>query len=418
MKKYLPLIIAGGVVAALLIVLLVTGGKKGKSSKSSAESGTVESVTEIARNDYAGAYSRLVKIQQDVADKLEILDEHNYKVQQGNPEDYWSENDFFFLNLLPVYTKELEYTQYLNESDDFSTLADYIKTSLEDLGYENPSVRRNAENDYYISYKGTFTNKNTGTKGTGKKTLHAVYDAGTNSFRVTSSIKLTYDNSVCDDFFYEFREIGPREYAVQNDNERLSVKYNDSGEITSFYYSALNNTESGNYKAYFDETEYKALYNDCGFTGILYEIPGYEDIYYGEMPKGGIRYFSGHYDGNQRYWITENKNNIDNIGIDLSAENDYKQIPPMAILGRYTIDDNSLFNEKITDGKAWVMAGIEFKETVAYENKTLTMMTTNDLTKEKSSFSVMEVISPEQLKEDAALLRDAGIAENTLNSIQ
>lgn len=78
----------GKIKIALSLIILSVGmsGCQGK-----VQQDKKEKILEIAQNDYAGAYQRLTILQNDVLDKMSILENHNYKIMEGNPDDYWSE---------------------------------------------------------------------------------------------------------------------------------------------------------------------------------------------------------------------------------------------------------------------------------------------------------------------------------------
>ena len=182
---------------------------------------TEEALVEIAQNDYAGSYVRLTQVQNDILEKMQILENHNYEVQKNNPTDYWADDKFYFLDFLPVATGDLKYTESFNEIDNFDDVATYVKGILETDGYTDVVVNKKDNNDYILKYRGFFTNKATWAKDYGYKTMEVKYDAGKNRFKASSSIRFNGANISTNDFFYEFAEIKEGVYALQNDTERL-----------------------------------------------------------------------------------------------------------------------------------------------------------------------------------------------------
>lgn len=62
----------------------------------------------VAPNDWQGAFSRLAKIQTDVMNTTSILDEHNYTIVQGQPDDYWNNEEFHYLKFIPMNSSLLD----------------------------------------------------------------------------------------------------------------------------------------------------------------------------------------------------------------------------------------------------------------------------------------------------------------------
>lgn len=344
---------------------------------------TEEAPVEIAQNDYAGSYVRLMQVQNDILEKMQILENHNYEVQKNNPTDYWADDKFYFLDFLPVATGDLKYTESFNEIDNFDDIATYVKGILETDGYTDVVVNKKDNNDYILKYRGFFTNKATWAKDYGYKTMEVKYDAGKNRFKASSSIRFNGANISTNDFFYEFAEIKEGVYALQNDTERLLVYYNKKGKVSKFYYSVLKTNDSQNMLDFFDYEERSELVLNYGFDGTVYAIPDTEDLYIGYMKNNSYKIFKTDTDEYGGLHISE-------VGESALTGLDGTTVSIVGVKGFYDTDNNSMYKVLSSIDKDWVFEANSFSETISYENKVLSVMTVNDFTGEVSDFSVRD----------------------------
>ena len=76
----------------------------------------------VASNDWAGAFNRLAKVQSDVMASTQILDNHNYSIIEGNPDNYWNNENYHYLRFVPMDSKILPYTQYFTSDVDIASI--------------------------------------------------------------------------------------------------------------------------------------------------------------------------------------------------------------------------------------------------------------------------------------------------------
>lgn len=355
---------------ALSLIILSVGmsGCQGK-----VQQDKKEKIIEIAQNDYAGAYQRLTILQNDVLDKMSILENHNYKIMEGNPDDYWSDADFYFLHFLPVYDDYLQYTSVLNEIDNWADIQAYMKQVFENAGYKCETVLKKEPNNYKLQYSGTFTDTVNWQESYGKMTLDCIYDPSSNRMQVDS--ELSMGNYIISDF-YQFAELSKGKYAIQNGTERLYTEYDETGNLVNFYYSVLPTVESVNIQNFIDSetaTSIREKYNYNGEINV-YRVLTAENIYVWYLTNGDSVYFAKDPDKNH-YIITE-----------------APTIPVMkaSASGYYNPEDNSIYNDLKKIDKDWVFEAGAFKETIAYENQEIKASSTNIFTGEIKEFLVQE----------------------------
>lgn len=368
MKRFLSLLLVG-----IISLSMVGCGNTNQKEQN-------ETILQIAQNDYAGGYLRLTTLQQDVLEKMKILEAHNYEVMSGNPTDYWAEDNFYFTNFLPVYNEQLSFTSVLNEIDDFAAIQTYIASQLEGHGYNSKIILKKEPHNYKLKYDGTFTNTTTWKKEGGTLDLDCIYDPSSNRIKVSSALSFS-QNTVYD--FYEFAELSKGKYVIQNNKERLYAEYNDAGEITSFYYSSLPDVNSLKIKANMNNSEYYTLQSDYGFDGYVYEVPNIEN-YISGLKNLYVSYFSN---GDAIYFIyNEDTNRYTQI-----TDFDHSKVKRASATGFYNEKEDSIYLDIESINSDWVFEAGYFNQTVKYENGELTVMNTNILTKELSEFTVKEI---------------------------
>lgn len=357
----------------------------GKSNQNQETPSTeIETPIIIAQNDYAGAFQRLNQIQTDVINTMSLLETYNYDVQKGNPTDYWSEQ-YFFVEFLPVYSSVMEETKIINEIDDFSTIQNYLQEQYENLGHTKISITKEEAHHYIIKYDDYFMNRETLKRQYGTRTMEIIYDASSNRFRVESKIRFNSKGEYEPDFFYEFAQLEKGVYAIQNDTERMYVKYNDDGTLKTFNYTVLGKSEIEKAEEILSFLDYKAFKSDYG-EGILYKIPNADNQYVSFYEGAQVMYFS----------IDKNINTIT-----LLEQADDYILNRSAVKGYYDKDNDSIYTRLSNINEAWVTESDYFKKHIIYNNtgeeQTLSVQTINPLTKEKEEFELIANISEEDI---------------------
>lgn len=355
-------LLAGTLIFGIFLINILENGFNFPLKKSNENIQEQETV-QIAQNDFAGAYSRVVQLQNDVINSLDILQNSNYEIQQGNPDDYWSNDKYYFLSFYPVYEKELQYISMLNEINDFADIQNYITEQLENAGQKNISIYKEDTNHYFVSYR-TYK-ESRGLKDTNYRYeyIDVFYDASHNGFRVVATVDATSSSNAkqLPLWFYEFSEIKKNTYALQNDTERLYVEYNDDHEIQYFAYINLLTGENAVYTKNNDsnteQNENYDLNND-----IIEQIISNHDE-------------------------TEQNTEIQTIETELEEETEI-DIYQRGFLNYET--DSIFLNSKSID-RNWVydIANTwDYSSYIVYDSKSLNVTTTNMLSKEKESIII------------------------------
>lgn len=196
-----------------------------------------------ARNDWYGGISRISKIRNDAVSVVSVLDNHNYDIISGNPQDYWSD-DYFFLNFNPMDSDYIKYTVYLNEQESWDVISNNITTILANEGKENIYMNKIEPNRYCITW-GAFgslvpvgvTNAHLTIQ------LDCTYDPNHNWLQMIETSNAYSYGKFCEDEFYEYAELDKYHYVIQNEKERLYISYKENGDIESLYYSILGNND-------------------------------------------------------------------------------------------------------------------------------------------------------------------------------
>lgn len=256
------------------------------------DKGNEEIIEEIARNDFAGAYDRLSVIQNDILGICNVLEENNYIIMNGNPSNYWSDNGYFFLNLLPIYEEDMKYVSVFNEENDFSEIKAYVTDLLINDGIQEGDilVSKLGTNQYQVTYTGKFDNLLNGAYC--NKTINVIYDAEKNRFKVScyyEPFNNTYDEK-WNLFFCEFAQVNKNVYVAQTESERLYIVYNDDKTVSEFYYTLIDPNEEINVNSLLVNNT-KINLRDYGFNGMVRKIEGYEDLYVAYLQRGVIQYF-------------------------------------------------------------------------------------------------------------------------------
>ena len=227
MKKFLCFLLSG------LLILPLTGcGNKQEETE----------VVTVARNDWYGGVTRISKVRNDAKSIVSVLNNYNYDIVLGNPQDYWSE-DYFFLNFNPVNSSHIVYTTYFNEDEDWNTISTNIKTVINsrDDGSEYIRSDKLAEHHYSLDFIEPRYSKEYNKTKNSTINLTCIYDATHNWLQMEEKTESLKDplHTFYEEEIYEFAEIEKGKYALQNETDRMYITYNDKGEVDTLYYSIL-----------------------------------------------------------------------------------------------------------------------------------------------------------------------------------
>lgn len=363
MKKTLMLI--------LLVGITISSIGCGKQESVSTEDASVkEEVVEVARNDWYGAYCRIAKLADDARSTIETLEKNNYNIVQGNPSDYWSDGYFSF-TFNPTESKYLPYTQYINETDDWSIISEAVNTAVTaDFELTDFTATRKVENQYSINWSGYADFDLLNKKDTFlTRTLKCTYDASHNWLQMLENTSLYEDNTPFEEDIFEYAELRKNTYVIQAAKTRLYCEYNDNGKIKTMYYSKLKNEPRDGVVLYdFDKP---MTFNDY--------------IQYGQTGEEPIK---------------------DTVIYDLSSYNPWI----------YHSDTDSIFLDMNNIDENWVLSGESIDEFIIYEDGVLLFRVRNKLTNEFEGFIISDVILEPIKNEEDGLFYDP--VTNELTSME
>lgn len=303
----------------------------------------------VAQNDWAGGFNRLAKVQSDVMEKLSILDSHNYEIIMGNPENYWANEDFRYLHLVPVNSEFLPYTSYFNEIEDFSVIQQNITNAFSESGYELVDVQKIDVNHYLLNIAYKDLSWRTFEKVYKQKEIECIYDASHDWLQMSTNVSENFSENKVEEDLYEFAQLTENTYIIQNENERLYAVY-ENGILKEFYYSILPDVTKSIAADYYAEDNEKDM----------------EEIYAGIMSAGETITAIGEEENPEE--------DIENIGL------------------HYSKQDNSIFKHLDKCTPEWVTAAENLKGNISYVNGTLSVSVKNKLTEEMESFAIKEII--------------------------
>lgn len=321
-------------IAALLFSLLAFAGCSQKKQEDNSLS--------FAQNDWAGAFKRLAKVQADVMKVTSVLDTHNYAIIEGNPDDYWANDEFRYLHFVPMDSSLLPYTAYLNEVEDFSVVQANITSAFEETEYQLASIDKIAPHHYNMEITMHDLSWRSFEEVYKRKTVECIYDASHDWLQMSTAVKEDFFKEKYEEDLYEFAEMSAGEYAFQNEKERMYVLYNEDGSIKEFYYSILPDVTKTIAEEYYriEEEEQLRIEEAYGVEHNLDElVPG---------PETG------------------------KVGL------------------YYTKEGNSIFHDLSKCGKDWVFQAEKLKTRISYSNHTLSVSVLNKLTGQEESFVIEE----------------------------
>ncbi len=332
------------IIAMLLCLVTVLAGCSAKTEE--------EDVIVIAQNDFAGAYYRLTNMQNDTIALVEEMHQSNLEAQLRNPNDYWAEDEFFFLDYLPAYNADIADLAMLNEVDDWASISQYIISQIiANHGAIEGHIyaSKNDINNYSISYSKSFYNPLKQNSEHGTKYMDVIYEGSINSFRI-EGYTIFQSGGYVDDFFYEFAEIAPMTYIVQSDYERLFVSYDEFG-INTFAYSEIMTLDRG------DEV-----------------LPGVK--------------------------ISDNELTVNVNFLETTSETDQigSETNPYRDENAYHSDEDSMFSNLAGIDISWVVdyEDTVYSKTIFYDREKTNVTTTNVLTKEQTLLTIYPPIVDEE----------------------
>lgn len=325
----------------------------------------------VAPNDWHGAFSRLAKIQTDVMNTTSILDEHNYTIIQGQPDDYWNNEEFHYLKFIPMNSNLLGYTQLFQSGVDVSALQETMSTMLSEAGYTLASLSEVGVNHYTFSL--TYHDKSwrSWTNVYKEKNVDCVYDASHDWLQMSTSVSEDFRGQNYEEELYEFADLGDKTFALQNEKERLYVKYDSDGKISEYYHTVLPDVTESMAKEFYAEQNTEDADIQKVYEGIVNADNGSKTE---KMPK------------------------------EETAEEETYGI-------YYTKADNSIFKHLDSVKPEWVQAAGNFQSIIEYKDHILSVSVKNNLTDEMESFSVKEKVQEETTDETLQGLSGGGNPE-------
>lgn len=324
-----------------LLVLAACGNKQAENT---------EPAIEVARNDWYGAILRMDKLDTDAKTVVSVLDNKNYEIITGNPQDYWSDGYYHF-TFAPLESPFINFTLYLNESDAWE---DIVANTTEYILNKKPDatdfiITRDNENEYSMQWQGYDTFDITNETLYLTRKVHCLYDPSHNWAQLVESSYKYGDDTRYEEDLVEYAEINSKAYALQCSKSRLYTEYDDDGILVKMYYSKLGDEVREN-KAELDMTE---------------------------------------------EFVVEN---VFDMGETLEAEHEptaYETNPYV-----YNSEDDSIFGNINELGFDWVMSENTIDQYVIYENETLMFRVKNKLSGEYEGFIVSNVINEPVLNEE------------------
>ena len=220
---------------------------------------------------YEGAYNRSYTVISAFSDKMQsIIDSYNTEEE----EDSKTTNNTIDISGASLAFMDLNraFTATLNEGIDEAAL----NTGLSALGLENIIFKKNAANDYTLSFESA--SPLDGSKQSIK--MDCKYDPDTDSMRYVCN---TTSGGKTATTFFEFIPLDDSVYALQNEHERAIITM-DGEEISKFIYSS-NRGDGGLFG-----TDDKAILYDLNSDSIFKKTTGIDEK-----------------------WVSGNRNSLDSI---------------------------------------------------------------------------------------------------------
>lgn len=170
---------------------------------------------------------------------------------------------------------------------------------------------------------------------------------------------------------YEFADLGDKTFALQNEKERLYVKYDSDGKISEYYHTVLPDVTESMAKEFYAEQNTEDADIQKVYEGIVNADNGSKTE---KMPE-------------------EETVEEETYGI------------------YYTKADNSIFKHLDSVKPEWVQAAGNFQSIIEYKDHILSVSVKNNLTDEMESFSVKEKVQEETTDETLQGLSGGGNPE-------
>ena len=296
----------------------------------------------------------------------QILDNHNYSIIEGNPDNYWNNENYHYLRFVPMDSKILPYTQYFTSDVDIASIQTPMSELLANNGYTLAALNKVGDNHY--SFEITYDDKSwrTWKKVYKEKNVDCVYDAAHDWLQMSTTVSEDFGKQNYEEDLYEFADLGDGIYVFQNESERMYVKYNEQGNIVEFHHTVLPDVTETMALEYFKEendaeNDMQAVYN-----GIV------------------------NADNSTNHSVEENTTNEEEYGL------------------YYTKETNSLFKHLDEINPEWVKAADNFQSIIDYKDHVLSVSVKNNLTDKMESFSVKEIIQEENISETVQDATGAG----------
>lgn len=339
----------------VLTVLLVGCGK--------ADNGKKEYATaEIARNDWYGAIQRISNIIRDSSEVVNVLTARNTEIVIGNPNDYWSDG-YFYLHFNPVDSVYMPYTKYFNEEQDWDTIESNVIASIGET--DSASVTKLRNNEYFVSWTRYDTHPIYNELAYSTKYMTCIYDASHDWAQMIESTEVFNEEYPYEEAFYEFAELSPGTYAIQNERERLYCEYDSNGKLVTLYYSILGLDDREIETTIEEETEEVQMMSYDTLEEYTVEIVTKEEMVFGQFTN------------------------------------------------RYNSQDDTIFARLNDINKEWVLSEKTISQYIVFENDVLTFKVKNSLTGELEGFSVANKILEPVFNKKTGLYYDPNTNEIT-----
>ena len=239
--------------------------------------------------------------------------------------------------------------------------AGYTLASLSEVGANHYTFGLTYHDKSWRSWTNVYKEKN----------VDCVYDASHDWLQMSTSVSEDFRGQNYEEELYEFADLGDKTFALQNEKERLYVKYDSNGKISEYYHTVLP-----------DVTESMAK--------EFYAKQNAEDVDIQKVYEGIV-----------------NADNGSKIGE--AHEEETTEEETYGIY--YTKADNSIFKHLESVNPEWVQAAGNFQSIIEYKDHVLSVSVKNNLTDEMESFSVKEKVQEETTDETLQGLSGGGNPE-------
>ena len=201
--------------------------------------------------------------------------------------------------------------------------------------------------------------------------MDCIYDASHDWLQMSTSVSEDFKGQNYEEELYEFADLGDKTFALQNEKERLYVKYDNNGKISEYYHTVLPDVTESMAKEFYAEQNAEDTDIQKVYEGIVNADNGSKT---GEVSEEEI-----------------------------TEEETYGLY--------YTKVDNSIFKHLESVNPEWVQAAGNFQSIIEYKDHVLSVSVKNNLTGEMESFSVKEKVQEEMTDETLQGLSGGGNPE-------